>query len=446
MATADLSTPLDARTAAIVQRESQLQGLVTVWIATGLLFLLLPGTFLGVWNLLSISAQHTVASVSPAWLQAHGHAQIFGWLGTFILGIGFYSLSKMGNLPAFAVSRGWVCYGLWTAGVLLRWTVNITEWEWRVALPLSAALELAGFLIFFRTVSQHSSAQPGAAPRRKEARRKEPWMLVVIGSTMAFFVTLLANLAATIYAVVLRDGPAIPFVLDQRLLMLPTWGFLVPTVWGFNARWLPVFLGLRALRPRFLYAAVLCAWVASALMLRGLAIPSTLLLPLATIAAIFALRVFEPSIQAAKLNGVHWSFPGFVRGAYVWLVISSALSVAAALADREGGIWGASRHALTVGFLAAMVFSIGPKILPAFCGGRVLFSRALMFASLLLLNIGCALRVSSEVLAYEGYARWAWHVLPCSAVIELAAVAFFAVNLAVTLYRPPAHLIVERAK
>jgi hypothetical protein len=179
----------------------------------------------------------------------------------------------------------------------------------------------------------------------------------------------------------------------------------VPTVWGFNARWLPVFLGLRALRPRFLYAAVSSAWVASALMLRGLAIPSTALLPVAAIAAIIALRVFETSMQPAKLNGVHRSFPVFIRAAYIWLLIASALSVAAALADQEGGIWGASRHALTVGFLATMVFSIGPKILPAFCGGRVLFSPGLMFASLLLLNVGCTLRVSSEILAYEGYAR-----------------------------------------
>src|SRR6516164_219215 len=89
-----------------VQREKRLQQLVTAYIVAGLLFMLLPGTFLGVWNLLSISAEHTVDSLPPAWLQAHGHAQIFGWLGTFILGIGFYSLSKMGNLLPFAVSQG----------------------------------------------------------------------------------------------------------------------------------------------------------------------------------------------------------------------------------------------------------------------------------------------------------------------------------------------------
>ena len=69
---------------------------------TGLVFMLLPGTFLGVWNLISISGHRSASAISPAWIQAHGHAQIFGWIGTFILGIGFYSIPKMmsGNVQS----------------------------------------------------------------------------------------------------------------------------------------------------------------------------------------------------------------------------------------------------------------------------------------------------------------------------------------------------------
>ena len=49
--------------------------------------------------------------------------------------------------------------------------------------------------------------------------------------------------------------------------------------------------------------------------------------------------------------------------------------------------------------------------------------------------IGCTLRVSSEVLAYQHYAGWAWSVLPVSAVVEMAAFTLFAVNLTATVYR-----------
>src|SRR6185312_1816693 len=79
------------------ERELRLQRVLIAYVVAGLFFMLLPGTVLGVWNLISISSRHALDALSPAWLQAHGHAQIFGWIGTFILGIGFYSLSKMGQ-------------------------------------------------------------------------------------------------------------------------------------------------------------------------------------------------------------------------------------------------------------------------------------------------------------------------------------------------------------
>lgn len=63
---------------------------------------------------------------------------------------------------------------------------------------------------------------------------------------------------------------------------------------------------------------------------------------------------------------------------------------------------------------------------------RILFCKRLMFCSLMLLTIGCLLRVGGETLAYPGYVAAAWKILPISAVIELTAVTVFALNLALT--------------
>jgi hypothetical protein len=87
-----------------------------------------------------------------------------------------------------------------------------------------------------------------------------------------------------------------------------------------------------------------------------------------------------------------------------------------------------------------MVFAIGQRVLPAFAGMRVLYSTRSMLSCLLLLNLGCMLRVSSEILAYENYWPAAWHVLPWSAVCELTAVTLFAANMLLTFKQPPAHL------
>jgi len=68
-----------------IRAERQSQALIEAFLASGLFFLLLPGTFLGVWNLIGISRHQALTALSPAWLQAHGQAQVFGWVGSFIL-------------------------------------------------------------------------------------------------------------------------------------------------------------------------------------------------------------------------------------------------------------------------------------------------------------------------------------------------------------------------
>ncbi|HTR37954.1 MAG TPA: NnrS family protein [Bryobacteraceae bacterium] len=412
--------------------EAKLQRATAAYVVTGLFFMLLPGTFLGVWNLIAISSRHSLASLSAAWLQAHGHAQIFGWIGTFVIGIGYYSLSKMGHLAPFAVSRAWLSWGLWTAGLILRWIANVYLAQWRILLPCSAALELAAFLIFFATVSRHESGSP-----RKHV---EHWMRLVIASMFGFLLLLIVNLGASIYLALQASAPDFPHWFDQRYLVLATWGFPVLAVWGFNARWLPVFLGLpKPSNPGLLAALAFCASGVLAALAGSFRLASGLLL-IASATAIFALHVFEQARQPAKTQAIHPSFPFFVRLCYGWLLVTPALSIWAAMADSQGGIWGASRHALTVGFLAGMIFAIGQRVLPAFCGMKVLFSPRLMLAASLSLNLGCLLRVCSEIPAYEYNWSPAWHALPCSAILELIGVSLFAANLALTLASPAPHL------
>src|ERR1051325_10290586 len=101
-------------------REQALSRLLVAYIGTGLGFMLLPGTFLGVWNVISISSRQASQSISPAWIQAHGQAQVFGWIGSFILGIGFYALPKLRRSRPFALAAAWSCWAMWTTGVALR--------------------------------------------------------------------------------------------------------------------------------------------------------------------------------------------------------------------------------------------------------------------------------------------------------------------------------------
>jgi len=424
-----LVTPLEVFDIA-ANRETSLSRLLMLYISTGLVFMLLPGTFLGVWNLLAISSHRAANSVSPAWIQAHGHAQIFGWIGTFILGIGFYSIPKLRRLNAFALSAVWLSWVLWTSGTALRWLTSVYLWHWRVLLPVSGALELAAFAIFLRSVSGHR-------PQDRGKGRLEEWVLVVVAGSVGFLSTLLVNFGVALFLSLRAASPSLPPGFDQRFLVLQTWGFLVPFVWGFSAKWLPIFLGLRSIHGRILLLGIGLNSVGVLAALAGRIVPAAFLLLAGVITYVYSLRLFEPSERCAKVKGVHASFPVFVRLAYAWAVVAASLGIWAALAANSQGIWGASRHALTVGFLAMMVFAIGQRVLPAFSGMRLLFSTKLMFIALVLLTAGCALRVSSEILAYQNLAPSAWTWLPVSAITEMAAATVFAVNLLVTFARRP---------
>ncbi|MBS1801844.1 MAG: hypothetical protein JST28_00675 [Acidobacteria bacterium] len=406
-------------------RERNKSWMLRAWILSGIFFMALPGTLLGFSNLMAISAHHGLGSMSPAWMEGHGHAQMYGWIGSFILGIGFYSQPARRSGLRIPIA----CFAFWTTGVLLRWIGNIYEWHWRSLLLVSSAAELIAVLLFLSAASHHK------LPEAEKGKKKsmEIWMVAVLLSTAGLTAAVIFNFVECLRLALYGATPSFPHLLDQKYLVLLGWGFLAPVVWGFSARWLPSFLAIDEPRSSALKAALVADIVGVLTGVSGLLPVATSLFFVSAVSIVFALHLIDRPHGQAKTQGIHPSFPYFIRLAYVWLVIAASMSVWAALADQHGGIWGASRHALTVGFAATMVFSIGPRILPHFCGIARLFSTRLMFASLLLLQVGCTLRVSSEPLAYEGFSSFAWRVLPVSGMLELAAVLIFAANIAATI-------------
>jgi len=399
--------------------DPDLSRMLKVYIVTGIAFMLLPGTFVGVLNLLKISSAHTSGAADAGWIQAHGHAQIFGWLGTFILGIGYYAIPRL-RLSRFSFPAAWTTYVLWVAGVLLRWAVGTWQFRWQILFPLAGVLELVAVAIFAASVFL-------SRPRKQDNAWRESVVLITAAGSM--MVVAVAVNAIESFRV---KAPVFPTAFNQSYLALITWGFVVPFIWGFLSRWTPPLLGLRKTHKPLVRPAL-------ALLLSGVALSfiwplaSAVVLLIAAIVFGVAIRYFEPAEKEPKLRGVHPLTPSLIRTAYVWSIVAAAIAIVAALHPIPNGYAGASRHALTVGFFAATVFTIGPRVLPAFFNVRQLWSTRLMAVSLILLNIGCVIRVISQILAYENIAPIAWRALPLSAGFEMAAVTIFAVNLLMTL-------------
>lgn len=424
--------------------------LLAAFIAVGLFFLALPGTFMGVGNLLLIAADRLPSAPKPSWIQAHGQAQVFGWVGSFILGISFYILPKFRGLPLRPLGLAWATWALWTAGVALRWLAGIATLPpgWMV---VSAVLELVAFAF-----SQYLLiVVPGRAARERAGKGKALDLGSVLGIAgfAGLGLTLLVNLGGALAAP--AGTAAYPKIWDGMWVELALWVFILPVAVGYSTRFVTQFVGLRpphsglgvpaeSRRVRPIAAAVAGLVALAAAALAGELLVASILGLLLAAAGAWALRIFEPSQRAPKLNGVYRHYPAFLRIAYGWLLVGAALGVAANFFPGLPGMEGAWRHAVTVGFIATLIFSIGPRILPAFLSSRELFSRNIMAVTLWLLTAGCALRVVTETLAYGSPAGWAWQWLPVSAYLELSAVLLFVLNLALTLaQRPPAWFRLE---
>jgi uncharacterized protein involved in response to NO len=409
-----------ARAAADPLPERRLARLLAAFLGTGLVFLVAPGTLLGVWNLIGISSRRSGESAPPVWIQGHGHAQLFGWVASFMIGISLYAVPKFRGGVLRSLQVGWAMWAVWTAAVAARWGSALANWHWRALWPAACGAELAvaGLLLW-----------QCAVPARKPGL----WNRLVFVGLAGFIATMGWQLAAIFP---LGAAPFISEGRDRILLWLALWLFALPVAWGFSARFLPVFLGLRPPGRRAANIGLALLGAAAALTLAAgggrWGNWANLLTLGAAASACRSLRLFEKPARKPKVAGVDPRYPVFVRFAFGWLLVAAAL---ACVGSSRGWI-GASRHAFTVGFLATLIFAIGPRILPPFVNSRELWSKRLMLAALVLLTAGCVLRVAAEPLAYAGAAEAAWGALPVSALLELAAVIAFAVNLGVTLALP----------
>lgn len=131
-------------------------------------------------------------------------------------------------------------------------------------------------------------------------------MHIVAASTLVFLITLAANCGLAFWQSLTADTPALPHVLDQQFVVLVVWGILVPTIWGFNARWLPVFAGLKKPDEGRLL-------VAYALSIAGIALTFADWLSIVSVVLLFAaLLSIDASISGWK-DSLRSSLPSSLR-------------------------------------------------------------------------------------------------------------------------------------
>src|ERR1017187_9513669 len=117
----------------------------------GAMFVALTAGFgLGLVNLTRIVLAQSFYEISGVLKQIHGHAQVFGWVGLFIMGVAFHAVPRMKMQPLRHVRAIKRCFEFMLVGVLLRVLAQplARHSVGAAALLISGILELAAVGLF----------------------------------------------------------------------------------------------------------------------------------------------------------------------------------------------------------------------------------------------------------------------------------------------------------
>ncbi|MBI3913391.1 MAG: NnrS family protein [Chloroflexi bacterium] len=404
-------------------------------------------------------------AVLGAWwlplVQAHGHAQLFGWLGLFVLGMALYFLPRLVSTQLQSAERAPRALGLLVAGIILRGIAqpalglveSASDYAMlaRAAWLVSAILEIAGALVIASMLIQtHHTVK--ALPPQAPGYPVLPLALIALPS---FALALVFNLLGTLDAF-LNQRAAISGAWDSAIITVMLYGAAIPMAFVFSVRNLPLFLRL-ALPPRELLRP-LAAIYAFGLLLRvapfapigasiGILLTSAVILVF--VWQLDLIRRQPPWIVSRAPNsrpdldylrkptrpnypdaGEYGRFELLIYSAYAWLVFATLLDLARAASNLLALDWNlpadAARHALTIGFISLMIFGMAARLAPGFSGKTRLAHPRLVAATFFLGNLAAFFRVAPLFFSGSDFAAL---LLAPSGAFGWLAVAGLAYNL-----------------
>jgi hypothetical protein len=122
----------------------------------------------------------------------------------------------------------------------------------------------------------------------------------------------------------------------------------------------------------------------------------------------------------------------FIQAAYAWLYLSLAMLLFVPFYNRLTGqsfshaFYGATRHAITVGFISMMILGVAAKVVPVLNGADA-HRLSRLWLPFILVNTGCFLRVSTQILT--DLVPGAFSVIGLSGVLEVTGISVWGLGL-----------------
>lgn len=405
----------------------------------GIATILLAGAAWGTLMLYQIGVAHSFTAISVFEINAHGHSQIAGWVGLFIMGFAYQAFPKRWQARLIWPHLAIVVFVAMLVGLIVKTTALAAaghDGAATVAL-VAGMVELAAITTFalqiYLTFARGST-------------RLEPWIGFVFMSL--FFFIAQASLDVwhtwTTMTAVTRDQLLWYVSTYQAPLRdLQIHGLALFMILGVNQRLLPGLFQVSAVPPRRAWAAlgvlsiavfgevgifIAYRWTGNHLVAAMLLL-AWLMLVIGVAMIALPWKLWRPFRDA---DGHIDRCGKFIRMAYTWLAISLTMLLFLPVYQYLSGIpfshayYGAVRHAITVGFVSLMIMGFAAKVTPRLNG---VDARQLtrLWGPFILINLGCLLRVSLQTST-----DWNPHVFAfvgISGVLELTALTWWGSGL-----------------
>ncbi|MDQ3817100.1 MAG: DUF1858 domain-containing protein [Acidobacteriota bacterium] len=401
------------------------------------------GCMWGAINLLTIGTHKDFGSVSYSWVLAHAHAMVFGFVGLFIMGFAYQAFPRFKHTSLWRPRLAFSALPLMILGIGLQTIAHL-----RAPQDPFLLLGVAGGLVQFIAVAVFTISIVATMRRAKKPETYDSFVYAALGW---FLIAAIANpiifwhfegaademqfvMNIATYNIPYRDvqlaGVAVVMILGVSLRFLPhAYALSEPSregrnflLWGTNGA---ILLGVTSFLARRLTGN---EWLAFPQELAAFT------LFVVAIGSVGQFHLFDAMPESERDRGLK-----FIRAAFVWFIVATLMlalapvynsGIYAPLTGSEipfsHAYFGAYRHALTVGFIMMMIVGVSSKVVPTLSGVDV--RRASTLApTFLLLNLGNALRVSTEIAT--DFTPSAYSVMGVSGFIEVLGLSLWGYEL-----------------
>jgi hypothetical protein len=405
------------------------------FIASALFITLTLGAGWGASLLFQIGYHRNFDAASSNSIVAHGEAQLWGFVGLFVVGIAirYLSINARSARSTLILSRAILASLLF--GVLGGFAWAIVPGELGLLGPFGGASLVVGSTLFFVFLVGRIGGD-----------FRTTWSRSILCAAIWFVVWACATFAFRFGAA--WKGPGVYGESTRRFLMESAiFGFSMNAIYGFGVRLLAGIMGSPAPRKHWIEASFWLHNIGTLLLIIGHTISyetasaiGAISLACGALSYAFAMRGFVRTRRSRERpEAGSGALRSYIQLAFFWLIASLIAQAGGDIYWGTHGLTpphshlGAVRHALTVGFMTTMIMGVGQRLIPIL-EHIILPWPKLVVPILTLIGVGNFWRVGTEFVAAQS--STAFVVMPFSSLLELSALALFAANVIRTLWPP----------